>query len=84
MTKDTPFRASDIGEGLLTDALRDIVSQISARDFRLEELRGWENDPIARFSQTRSNINRKIGEGLAETESAHYQIQSWGSLVKPG
>ncbi len=68
---------SDIRGGLLTAALRNIISQIPARDFRLEELQGWENDPIARFSQTRSNINRKIKEGLAETGSAHYQIQSW-------
>ena len=67
----------DIREGLLTAALRDIVSQIPARDFRLEELQGWENDPIARFSQTRSNINRKIREALGEAQSAHYQIQSW-------
>ena len=68
----------DIREGLLTAALRNIVSQISARDFRLEGLKGWENDSIGRFSQTRSNINRKIREGLAEAESTHYQIQSWG------
>ena len=67
----------DIREGLLTAALRDIISQISARDFRLEGLKGWENDSIGRFSQTRSNINRKIREGLAEAESTHYQIQSW-------
>ena len=67
----------DIREGLLTTALRNIVSQIPARDFRLEELQGWENDPIARFSQTRSNINRKIREVLGEARSAHYQIQSW-------
>ena len=67
----------DIREGLLTAALRDIVSQIPARDFRLEGLKGWENDPIARFSQTRSNINRKIREALGEAQSAHYQIQSW-------
>ena len=67
----------DIREGLLTAALRNIVSQIPARDFRLEELQGWENDPIARFSQTRSNINRKIREALGEAQSAHYQIQSW-------
>ena len=68
---------SDIRDGLLTEALKETVSQIPTRDFRLEELKGWESDPIARFSQTRSNINRKIREGLAETESAHYQIQSW-------
>ena len=68
---------SDIREGLLTEALREIVSQIPARDFRLEELKGWENDSIGRFSQTRSNINRKIREGLDEAESIHYQIQSW-------
>ena len=67
----------DIREGLLTAALRNIVSQIPARDFRLEGLKGWENDPIARFSQTRSNINRKIREALGEAQSAHYQIQSW-------
>ena len=67
----------DIREGLLTAALRNIVSQIPARDFRLEELQGWENDPIARFSQTRSNINRKIREALGEAQSGHYQIQSW-------
>jgi CRISPR-associated protein (TIGR02584 family) len=68
---------SDIREGLLTAALRDIVSQIPARDFRLEGLKGWENDPIARFSQTRSNINRKIRERLDDPQSTHYQIQSW-------
>ena len=68
---------SDIRGGLLTAALRNIVSQIPARDFRLEELQGWENDPIARFSQTRSNINRKIREALGEAQFAHYQIQSW-------
>ena len=67
----------DIREGLLTAALRDIVSQIPARDFRLEGLKGWENDPIARFSQTRSNINRKIRERLDDPQSTHYQIQSW-------
>ena len=67
----------DIREGLLTAALRNIVSQIPARDFRLEELQGWENDPIARFSQTRSNINRKIRERLDDPQSTHYQIQSW-------
>ncbi len=67
----------DIREGLLTAALKDIISQISARDFRLEGLKGWENDSIGRFSQTRSNINRKIREGLDEAESTHYQIQSW-------
>ena len=68
---------SDIREGLLMDALKEIVSQIPARDFRLEGLKGWESDPIARFSQTRSNINRKIREALGEAQSAHYQIQSW-------
>ncbi len=68
---------SEIREGLLTDALKEIVSQISARDFRLEKLKGWDSDPIARFSQTRSNINRKIRERLAETQSTHCQIQSW-------
>lgn len=70
---------SDIREGFLMEALKEIVSQIPARDFRLEELKGWENDPIARFSQTRSNINRKIKEGLDEIQSTHYQIQSWNS-----
>ena len=70
---------SDIREGILTEALKEIVSQIPARDFRLEGLKGWENDPIARFSQTRSNINRKIREGLGEAQSTHYQIQSWNS-----
>ena len=68
---------SDIRARLLTEPLKEIVSQISARDFRLEELKGWEKDPIARFSQTRSNINRKIREALGEAQSAHYQIQSW-------
>ena len=68
---------SDIREGLLTDALRGIIPQIPARDFRLEGLKGWESDPIARFSQTRSNINRKIREALGEVQSAHYQIRSW-------
>ena len=68
---------SDIREGLLTDALRGIIPQIPARDFRLEGLKGWESDPIARFSQTRSNINRKIREALGEAQSAHYQIRSW-------
>ena len=68
---------SDIRDGFLTDAIKEIVSQIPTRDFRLEGLKGWENDPIARFSQTRSNINRKIKEGLDESESTHYQIQSW-------
>ena len=67
---------SDIGEGILTDALKAIVSQISARDFRLERLKGWESDPVSRFSQTRSNINRKIKEGLEETQATHYQIQT--------
>ena len=67
---------SEIGEGILTDALKAIVSQIPARDFRLERLKGWESDPIARFSQTRSNINRKIGEGLDESHATHYQIQT--------
>ena len=67
---------SDIREGLLTEALKEIVSQIPARDFRLEELRGWESDPIARFSQTRSNINRKIKDALDQSQSTHYQIQS--------
>ena len=70
---------SDIREGFLTDTLKEIVSQIPARDFRLEGLKGWENDPIARFSQIRSNINRKIREGLGEAQSTHYQIQSWNS-----
>lgn len=70
---------SDIRQGLLTDALKAIVSQISARDFRLEQLKGWESDPVSRFSQTRSNINRKIKEGLEETQSTHYQIQSRNS-----
>ena len=68
---------SDIRGGLLTDAVKEVVSQIPARDFRLEGLKGWESDPISRFSQTRSNINRKIKEGLDEPQSAHYQIQSW-------
>ena len=68
---------SEIREGLLTDGLKEIVSQIPARDFRLEGLKGWQSDPISRFSQTRSNINRKIREGLVEAQSAHYQIQSW-------
>ena len=68
---------SDIREGLLTDALKEIVSQIPARDFRLEGLKGWESDPISRFAQTRSNINRKIREALGEAQSAHYQIRSW-------
>ena len=68
---------SDIREGFLTAALKEITSQSSARDFRLEELKGWKSDPIARFSQTRSNINRKIKEALDETQSTHYQIQSW-------
>ena len=67
---------SDIGEGILTDALKAIVSQIPARDFRLERLKGWESDPVSRFSQTRSNINRKIKEGLEETQATHYQIQT--------
>ena len=75
---------SDIREGVLTDALKAIVSQISARDFRLEGLKGWENDPIARFSQTRSNINRKIGEGLDESHATHYQIQAWSHLSNQG
>ena len=70
---------SDIRDGFLTDALKEIVSQIPARDFRLEGLKGWESDPIARFSQTRSNINRKIKDVLDESESTHYQIQSWRS-----
>ena len=68
---------SDIRDGFLRDALKEIVSQIPARDFRLEGLKGWKGDPIARFSQTRSNINRKIKEGLDTTQSTHYQIQSW-------
>ena len=67
---------SDIREGLLTEVLKEIVSQIPARDFRLEELRGWESDPIARFSQTRSNINRKIKDALDQSQATHYQIQS--------
>ena len=67
---------SDIGEGILMDALKAIVSQIPARDFRLERLKGWESDPVSRFSQTRSNINRKIKEGLEETQATHYQIQT--------
>ena len=68
---------SDIREEILTEALKGIVSQIPARDFRLEELRGSARDPIARFSQTRSNINRKIREGLGEAQSTLYQIRSW-------
>lgn len=68
---------SEIQAGLLTDVLRDIIPQIPARDLRLEELKGWESDPIARFSQTRSNINRKIKDALDESQAAHYQIQSW-------
>ena len=68
---------SEIQTGLLTDALRHIIPQISARDLRLQELKGWESDPISRFAQTRSNINRKIKEGLDESRSTHYEIQSW-------
>ena len=68
---------SDIRRGLLTDVLRHIIPQIPARDFRLEELKGWECDPISRFAQTRSNISRKIREALGEVQSAHYQIRSW-------
>ena len=75
---------SDIRDGFLTDALKEIVSQIPARDFRLEGLKGWESDPIARFSQTRSNINRKIKDGLDESESTHYQIRSWRSSSNQG
>lgn len=75
---------SNIREGVLTEPLKEIVSQIPARDFRLEGLKGWENDPIARFSQTRSNINRKIKEGLGEPQSTHYQIQSWNSSSNQG
>ena len=75
---------SDIREGLLMDALKEIVSQIPARDFRLEGLKGWESDPIARFSQTRSNLNRKIKEGLDGSQSTHYQIQSWGPSSNQG
>ena len=71
---------SDIRRGLLKNALKEIVSQIPARDYRLEGLIGWKNDPIARFLQTRSNINRKIREGLGEAQSTHYQIQSWNAL----
>ena len=41
------------------------------------ELKGWESDPIARFAQTRSNINRKIKDALDESQATHYQIQSW-------
>lgn len=67
---------SEIQAGLLTDALRDIIPQISARDLRLQELKGWESDPISRFAQTRSNINRKIKESLDESHSTHYQIQT--------
>ena len=70
---------SDIRKGLLMNTLKEIISQIPARDFRLEGLKGWENDPIARFSQTRSNINKKIKDALDESESTHYQIQSWRS-----
>ncbi len=70
---------SEIRDGVLTDALRSTIPQIHVRDLRLEELKGWDSDPTNRFSQTRSNINRKIREGLANTESAHYQIQSWGT-----
>ena len=70
---------SDIRDGFLTDALKEIVSQIPARDLRLEALKGWSNDSSARFSQTRSNINRKIKGELNESESTHYQIQSWRS-----
>ena len=70
---------SDIREGLLTEALKETVSQIPARDFRLEGLKGWEHDPVSRFSQTRSNINRKIREALGEAQSTHYQIQSWNA-----
>ena len=70
---------SDIREGVLTDALKEIISQIPARDFRLQELKGWKNDPIARFSQARSNINRKIKEAIGEPQFTHYQIQSWNS-----
>ena len=66
------------------DALKEIVSQIPARDFRLEGLKGWESDPIARFSQTRSNLNRKIKEGLDGSQSTHYQIQSWGPSSNQG
>ena len=68
---------SEIQAGLLTDVLRDIIPQIPARDFRLKGLKGWESDPIARFSQTRSNINRKIKDALDESQAPHYQIQSW-------
>ena len=68
----------EIREGFLTAALRDIIPQISARDFRLEKLEGWESDSVARFLQTRSKINGKIKEGLDESQSTHYQIQSWG------
>ncbi len=71
---------SEIQARLLTDALRDIIPQIPARDFRLEGLKGWESDPIARFSQTRSNINRKIKDALDESQATHYQIQSWDPL----
>ena len=75
---------SEIQAGLLTDALRDIIPQISARDLRLRELKGWESDPISRFAQTRSNINRKIKEGLDESHSTHYQIQTSQSSSSQG
>ena len=68
---------SEIRAGLLTELLRDIIPQISVQDFRLEKLEGWTSDPIARFSQTRSHINRKIRERLDEGQSDRYQIQSW-------
>ncbi len=67
---------SEIQTGLLTDALREIIPQIAARDLRLQVLKGWESDPISRFAQTRSNINKKIKEGLDESHSTHYQIQT--------
>ena len=68
---------SEIRAGLLTDALIGIIPQISARDFRLNKLEGWKSNPSDRFSQTRSNINRKIKEGLDEPQATHYQIQTW-------
>ena len=68
--------SSDIRAGLLTKELRAIIPQIPVQDLRLAELKGWDSDPIARFSQTRSNINRKIKKGLGESQSTHYQIQS--------
>lgn len=66
----------DIRAGLLTKGLRAIIPQIPVQDLRLKELKGWDGDPIDRFSQTRSNINRKIRERLGAPQSIHYQIQS--------